>query len=312
MNEEKEYDVGVIVGRFHTPQLHESHKKLFDYVCSRHRKVICYLGLSPLKCTKRNPLDFHQRKVMINEDYPDVQCFYIKDTKKNDVWSKQLDSQISDMLMPLHAPLLYGSRDSFISSYEGRFDTEELESDSFISASRLRQETTRDIMASKDVRVGMIIAAASRFPTAFTTVDIAIMDKDRTRILLGRKQDEKKFRFIGGFADPDSERLEDDAIRETKEETNIDISEPTYICSMKIDDWRYRSEDDCIKTTFWIADRIGGYPEAADDIIEVKWFDITSFEWRNGGINEGYNYDVLNIVRGHQDLMVTLLDYLKK
>ena len=136
---EKEYDVGVIIGRFQTPQLHESHKKLFDYVCSKHKKVICYLGLSPLKCTKRNPLDFHQRKVMINEDYPNVQCFYIKDCKFNNEWSKQLDSQINDMLMPGHEPLLYGSRDSFISSYEGRFATEELESDSFISASQLRQ-----------------------------------------------------------------------------------------------------------------------------------------------------------------------------
>ena len=86
-NEVKEYDLGVIVGRFQTPKLHDSHKKLFDYVCSRHEKVICYLGLAPIMGTQRNPLDFNQRQKMINEDYPNVQCFYIKDCVSDPKWS---------------------------------------------------------------------------------------------------------------------------------------------------------------------------------------------------------------------------------
>lgn len=305
---DKEYDVGVIVGRFHTPQLHDSHKRLFDFVCSRHKKVICYLGLSPLKCTKRNPLDFHQRKVMIEEDYPDVQCFYIKDAKYNEDWSRNLDEQISDMLLPGHKPLLYGSRDSFIKSYLGKFDTYELKATSFISATEIRKDTVRDIVANKDVRIGMIVASASKYPTSYTTVDVAILNKKHTKILLGRKAYDSKFRFIGGFSDPSSKSLEEDARREVLEETNIQIGKLSYICSKKIDDWRYKFEEDCIKTTFWAGEHISGTPKAGDDIVEVRWFDIKDF------VNDGFmpTLNPKNIVDEHKPLLVELINFISE
>lgn len=311
----KEYDLGVIVGRFQTPCLHESHKALFDYVCSKHKKVICFLGLSPILGTARNPMDFHQRKVMINEDYPDVQCLYIKDCPSNEVWVKTLDSMITDMMMPLQVPLLYGSRDSFIKTYRengGRFDTEELESSSFISATQVRKETSRSIVANENVRIGMVLASQMRYPTAFTTIDVAIMDKDRTKIWLGRKDNETLFRFIGGFSDPRTISLEEDVIRETMEETHIEIGEPIYIYSTLIDDWRYRSETDKIKTTFWIADRIGGDPQPDDDIAEIRCFDIADFCYEEGYAPILEPYKLNMIVHGHRKLMTKLLQYLEK
>jgi len=315
-NEVKEYDLGVLVGRFQTPKLHDSHKKLFDYVCSRHEKVICYLGLAPIMGTIKNPLDFNQRAKMIQEDYPNVQCFYIKDTRSDVKWCSTLDDMISDVKMPSQKPLLYGSRDSFISTYEqtgGRFDTEELESDSFISATQVRREASRKIISNYFVRLGMTLASLFRYPTAYCTVDVAIMDKNRTKILLGRKPDERKFRFIGGFSDPTTQTLEDDAKRETMEETHVEISEPTYICSTLVDDWRYRGEVDKIKTTLWIGDRIGGDPRADDDIEEVRWFDMSDFMWEEGTaplLETLRNQDL--IVKGHRPLMLKLVEYLEK
>lgn len=313
--QEKEYDLGVIVGRFQTPKLHESHKALFDYVCSKHEKVICFLGLSPILGSSRNPMDFHQRKVMIQEDYPNVQCFYIKDMPSNSKWVKQLDTMIRDLMMPLQQPLLYGSRDSFIKTYKennGSFSTEELESTSFISATQVRKETSRSIIANEYVRIGMVLASQLRYPTAYTTIDVAIMDDNRTKIWLGRKEHEDKFRFIGGFSDPRSASLEADVKREVLEETHLEVNDPTYIFSTLIDDWRYRSESDKIKTTFWIADRIGGDPMADDDIAEVRCFNIDDFVYEEGNAPFDTEYNLDGLVNGHKVLMTKLLTYLGK
>lgn len=308
------YDIGVVIGRFQIDELHESHKKLFDYVTERHEKVICLLGLGHLKSTKRNPLDFQQRKQMLSEDYPNLICLYVKDMPSDIAWSKKVDEIIGDNLMPNQKALMYGSRDSFIKHYKGRFDTHELESDSFVSATVMRQKITRSIHASKEFRMGVVWGASNRFPTNYVTVDIAIMDKNRTKILLARKPNEDKYRFVGGFSDPTSETLEADAIREVKEETNCDITYPEYICSQRIDDWRYAGEEDSICTTFFIADYESGSPTAQDDIEEIRWFDITDFIWEDGyaPIDNSILKNSDKLVRGHVPLMLKLVDFLKK
>jgi bifunctional NMN adenylyltransferase/nudix hydrolase len=91
---------------------------------------------------------------------------------------------------------------------------------------------------------------------------------------LARKPEEKKWRFIGGFSDPRSTSLEVDAKREVTEEASIEVDDITYLGSTLIDDWRYRGEQDKIKTAFFVAKYIYGKPEGADDIAEVKWVPI--------------------------------------
>ena len=54
------------------------------------------------------------------------------------------------------------------------------------------------------------------------------------QVLLVKKPGEKAWRFIGGFSDPSSNSLEEDAKREVKEETGVDISEPVYLGSSLI------------------------------------------------------------------------------
>jgi bifunctional NMN adenylyltransferase/nudix hydrolase len=119
----------------------------------------------------------------------------------------------------------------------------------------------------------MIAATAYRYPTAFQCVDIAVIN-DKKEVLIARKPDEKKWRFIGGFSDPRSVSLEADAKREVAEEASIEVDFVTYLGSTLIDDWRYRGEQDKIKTALFVAKYIYGKPEGADDIAEVKWVPI--------------------------------------
>jgi bifunctional NMN adenylyltransferase/nudix hydrolase len=107
------------------------------------------------------------------------------------------------------------------------------------------------------------------------TVDVAIFNEDYTKILLGKKANEDQYRLIGGFADPGSDSYEADARREVREETGLSITDPEYIGSYRIDDWRYRGEPDRkIKTLLFVAKVFSGSARAADDIAEVRWFEI--------------------------------------
>lgn len=111
-----------------------------------------------------------------------------------------------------------------------------------------------------------------RYPTVFATVDVVI--ERNAMLLLGRKPNQQKFRFVGGFADPALDHsFEDAAKRETKEETELIVSKVRYLGSAKIDDPRYRDTEDCIITHLFFAEEWSGEPLASDDIAELKWFD---------------------------------------
>jgi bifunctional NMN adenylyltransferase/nudix hydrolase len=270
----KRTECGVIVARFQTHALHEAHRDLIKSVITRHDRVIIFLGLSSLRNTANNPLDFKHRAAMINEDFPDVEVHYIDDNRCDARWSKNLDNQIIKWLPPLFTATLYGSRDSFLKHYQGKFPTCELESEIFISGSQVRKDIIINYPSSKDFRAGVISATGQRYPTSYQTVDVAVVNEDFTEVLLVKKPNENEWRFIGGFSDPRSSSLEEDARREVKEETGIEIYDPIYIGSQLISDWRYRGEVDKIKTALFIAKYLFGKPEGADDVEAAKWFPI--------------------------------------
>jgi bifunctional NMN adenylyltransferase/nudix hydrolase len=269
-------DVGVIVGRFQVPELHDAHMELFETVLAQHSKVLVFLGLSPLLVTKENPLDFESRKQMILDAFPEVNVLYIKDQPSDELWSANLDSQIKDLVTPNQSVVLYGGRDSFINHYHGKHKTEELESAVYVSGSEIRKEVSRkSVRGTPDFRAGVVWASFNTFPMVMATVDVAIFNEDYTKILLGKKANEDQYRLIGGFADPGSDSYEADARREVWEETGLSITDPEYIGSFKIDDWRYKGEPDRkIKTLLFNAKVFSGSPRAADDIAEVRWFEL--------------------------------------
>ena len=274
----KTYDVGVIVGRFQVNELHSAHIDLIQSVCNEHPKVVIFLGLSPCLVTKNNPLDFESRKQMIIETFPQVIVLYIKDMKSDQEWSKELDTRIADVVSPTQSVVLYGSRDSFISFYSGKYETQELIQETYISGSEIRKLISKKVKNAPEFRAGVIWAAHNQYPKCYPTVDIAIFNEDGTKLLLARKANETGYRFIGGFSDPKSPSYEADARREVSEETGLEITDPLYIGSFKIDDWRYKKEQDCIKTLFFKCKVMFGRPQANDDIYEVRWFNIAELK----------------------------------
>jgi len=267
-------DVGAIVGRFQVHELTAGHIDLIQSVVNKHDRVIIFLGNAPIRSTYNNPLDYGPRRKMIEAAFPTVEVHYIDDTPNDEQWSKNLDRQIAKLLNAHQKILLYGSRDSFLKQYKGKYPTCEHEATVFTSGTEIRRRVCNNYPANADYRAGVIAGTAMRYPTAFQTVDIAVFSEDGTRLLLARKPDETGWRFIGGFSDPRSESLEADARREVQEEACIEIGGITYLFSTKVDDWRYRGEIDCIKTAMFAAKYISGRPTGADDIAEVAWFKV--------------------------------------
>lgn len=269
-------DVGVIVGRFQVHALHEGHKALIDTVKERHDSVMIFVGLSPLRGTTSDPLDFAARKQMILEDYPDVHVYYIEDVMDDELWSRNLDRQVERWKNPHQTVTFYGSRDGFVSHYTGKFPTQVLESDIYISGTEVRRRIANAHAPDRSFRAGVIAASFNRYPTCFPTVDIAVLNfnEESTRLLLVKKPNEDKLRFPGGFASPDSETYESDARREVSEETGVSIEGLQYIGSRLINDWRYRGNTDQIKTIFYAATYVHGRPQGADDVELAQWVEL--------------------------------------
>lgn len=117
------------------------------------------------------------------------------------------------------------------------------------------------------------------FPIAFHTVDvIAVRDVDGDmEFLLGRKPNQDKWQFVGGFVEP-THTAEHTAAKEFNEEANVLITDEyrfKYIGSAYIQDSRYK--DSCHKitsTVFVISLNIteANSVKAGDDLEEVGWF----------------------------------------
>lgn len=88
-------EVAVIVARFQIDNLHSAHIELINIILNTHKRIIIVLGLSPLKCTAKNPLDFQMRKQMILDNFKDkhkyITIVYLQDCKTNQEWSDKLD-----------------------------------------------------------------------------------------------------------------------------------------------------------------------------------------------------------------------------
>lgn len=344
---EQNFDVGVLVGRFQVHELHEGHWELLQHVNTRHEKVIVFLGISPLDVSANNPLDFEARKQMILEAFPHFNVLYVPDQPTDDGWSKHLDAQIKTLVAPSQSVVLYGGRDSFIDRYSGKHETQELLQTTHYSGRAQRKAIARSrAKASPEFRAGVIWASQNRYPTVYTTVDVAILKADLadrepvpaseswkscrvcqprtacdlhkaeaaayfepykqgeprpTQLLLGRKANEKLYRFIGGFSDPRSNSFEDDAKREVREETGLEVGDLRFLGSLTVDDWRYRAEPDCIRTMLFTAKYLHGRPEPRDDIEEVKWFNLSD----HASLTP-------QVVPEHRPLMVMLLNHVNR
>lgn len=295
-----DYQVGVVVARYQVNKLHDQQRKMLDLVLSNHKKVIIFLGVSRTVPTRRNTLDFATRKAMVQKHYPTAIILPLQDIRSDEAWSKQLDSKIREVFSGLK-PLLYGSRDSFIPYYKGKNATTELTSTAEISGTEIREKVSREILESSKFRAGVIHAVYAFPPKVYPTVDVCAYNDDG-QILLARKPNEDKFRFIGGFVDATDTNLEHSARREFMEEANgCHIGDLRYILSQQVDDWRYSKEQDGIMTTLFLGKFGFGQVKPSDDLVggDLQWIDFS--------VLTDPEYIKHNIMVEHQTMMARLV-----
>jgi bifunctional NMN adenylyltransferase/nudix hydrolase len=291
-------NTGVIIARFQTPHLHDGHFNLINHVKEKHHRIVIVLGVSPLKSSRKNPLDFYTREKLVKQHYPEIVILPLNDTKYDTRWSSDLDHLLL-ITFPHEKFVLYGSRDSFIPHYSGKFEVSEIDKTGDVNASLLRDEICDKALETLDFRCGIIYSNYNAYPKIYATVDMAVFRNNYKQVLLAQKETEGKWRFPGGFSDPVDADFEAAALRELHEECgNIEVGDVRYEKSFKVDDWRYRSEEDKIITTLFSSTLLFGDAKAGDDIFKVDWFDISYISTL---LNEG------KVVEEHIPLMNYLI-----
>lgn len=232
-------DVGVIVGRFQVPNLHESHILLIEKIRELHKKVIIFLGISPV-CDQRNPMDVFTRQKMIAAMFPDVLVAYIQDHRYDTEWSKELDHQIKG-LAGTSSVTLYGGRDSFLPRYSGIFFKKSIEEIvpnlPPVSGSELRSIVAKESLGTEDFRKGVIYSVCAK-PSMIRQYVMPICFK-KDKVLMYREHAESPLQFLGDFPSPEDESLEKTARRVIMEKVDGEPSRMVYNKSIRIKDWRY-------------------------------------------------------------------------
>jgi bifunctional NMN adenylyltransferase/nudix hydrolase len=237
---------------------------------------------------------------MIQKLFPSLMILPVMDQRYDENWSSLIDNAIS---MPFgeKKTVIYGSRDSFIPHYKGKFQVIELEASFDHNATNIRAEVARETLDSTEFRAGVIYSAFNQRPVTYPTVDICAYNEDG-EILMARKPNEKYWRFVGGFVDPTDESYERAALREFSEETggSCVIGDLKYIASHRVKDWRYAKEESGIMTTLFLGRKSMGMAKASDDIADVKWIHIREFS----------NFDGVRtkVMPEHRELMTTLVN----
>ncbi len=273
-------DVGVIVGRFQVPDLHEGHKHLFNTVLARHKRVLVILGIPMWVGGIDNPLDYKTRELMIKTAYPDVVVAHIRDQKTNEEWSEDVDN-IIESLYPFAKAILYGGRKGFTSQYRGHFQTvETLEDPAYdkTSGTAIRLDTASLPRNSSDFRAGVIYGNQAKPDGVCMCIDAAVIRNQSgigPQILLVRKPMEEGWRFPGGRLDRGDDSLESAVRREVCEETGVEVGTPHYVCSEGgVPDWRAQRVGIGITSALFYLPYIYGAPKGKDDVAEAQWFDL--------------------------------------
>lgn len=292
MNENQ--SVGVVIGRFQTPQLTKGHLHLINYALDRHDHVIVVIGSSGAQPTKRNPLDYPTRRAMTQYAYPQVETVQVVDHISDEYWSERIDQKVGE-----DKAVLYCSRDGFKQLYSGKHEVVEIPPYEGHNATTLREECAKEPLDTIDFRRGAIYAIHNRIPSPYMAVDVAPM-KDGC-ILLGRKAGETELRFIGGHLDSTDSSIWWAASRELKEEAQIIATKFEIIGECKVNDWRYARDEESIFTLLYLCEWVSGDAKADDDIVEVHWIPI--HEFRRG---------MVKVMPAHQNLLEILTNHLSK
>lgn len=271
-------EVGVIIGRFQVDTLHEGHRALINQAFSNHRRVIILVGCSPIVGTKHDPLDYPTRLRMLQAEYPDAIIHPLPDNQSDIAWSKCVDDLVRLTVPNVSKAVIYGGRDSFHKHYSGAFSAVVIDTGiNYQSGTEQRQNIGKVVRNSSDFRAGIIYSTQNSWPYSKSCVDIAVIKRVNglePAVLLGKKENEQKWRLPGGMVEK-NQSLEEAAQRELKEETAIvvDVASLTYVTSTPISDWRFKhaGEIGLVTALFCVNVDEGTHAKAGDDLVEIKW-----------------------------------------
>ncbi len=270
-------DCGVIIGRFQIDELTPAHIELIDTVKNNHSSLVILLGLSPLECTPKNPLDYRIRKVFLQEKYPDAEILYINDMQYDDDWCRQVDKIVQSVSRKFQTVCLYGGRDSFLPFYTGKFQIAELtlKESEFISATSRRKHIRNSIENHHEFRKGIIYGTAGIGARSVPASIIAIFDNTYNKVLMGKGFNDRHYSFITDYLPP-NKTFEVFSTEIVYEQTGVKLDPNKLKCqgSFLIPDWRYRSEDDTVIGMLYTTTINFGKLQANGDLIKVKWVDI--------------------------------------
>jgi ADP-ribose pyrophosphatase YjhB (NUDIX family) len=269
--------------------------------------IIIFIGVSPIKGSFTDPLDFATRANFFNKAICTV--LPLMDHPDDEVWVCNLEKAINevDTFGPV---ILVTGRDGFqqtYNKYSTKYHIEQIpEIANAIPGTALRNEVMRLPLWDTSINCanfkrGVIYGVGNIFQAGVPTADLAIINFKEGRILLGRKNNidpVERYRCFGGYFDVEKDHsLEYTALREGHEEVrDIEFSTPIYSCSHKIDNWRYRRDTKHkIITTLFYAEYTFGAAKPGDDIDELQWFSLD---------DELYHI----IIDEHRPLMKALLE----
>jgi bifunctional NMN adenylyltransferase/nudix hydrolase len=262
---------GVIIARFQVTYVDQGLKNFIDGIKSENQETGIILGVTKIPGSKRNPFEFELRKQMLLQEYPSIGIFPVPDDPSDWTWSENLEKIIQENF-PSREYILYGSQNGFIDRYKGTLQVRATGEKHLPSGgnSRLLMELNKN---SRAFREGIFYGLHQNYAKIYPTVDMALFRFQRSEILLGMKSIDKKWRLLGGFADPADINYEAAVRRELEEECGVkDLAGLRYEGSFRVNDWRYTDEEDKIMTCLFSADHVAGEVKGSDDIEQVKWF----------------------------------------
>lgn len=269
----------VVLAYFQNVNLTKQDQQYLQSLKPQGADMLAILDMKRGSCTSEQPLRPNQRKDVLRGhkrlfNLGIDEHLHIRD---NERWSILLD-EIIDKNMPIGAThIQFYAANSLADKYVGKHEVTRMED--IPGLTDVSEPVMVKPSTSNDFRQGIMYAEQRRFPMVYSTVDIAIVNPEVDYVILGRKPNEKKWRFPGGFVDPTDNSKESAWCRELSEEipggVESYVTDIEYVGSCIVPDCRYPGKDKIMTTMFGAVMQLNPSElQAGDDLVEVQLFNI--------------------------------------
>lgn len=260
--------IAVILSKFQVADIPSKMDEKLTEIMEDYDEMFAIIQTSQIPFTSAYPLDVRNILNMLEDiDEPITGWVAIEEGNTEAVFAKR----VRDYMRAVSSP-----RNAYEITYFN-FDSKMPKADDVINMSRVYESAEiSDVPLDNAVyRQGIIDGASQGYASDIAVVDIAAITEDG-RIVLGRKPDDTKYRFPGGFCDTNDESAEVTVHRELREETGICTAKSragktSYVCSHLTNDYRKREDKDKVLTFLYhVPIKNEVEMKAADDLTFVE------------------------------------------